>query len=140
MIAQFWLVHHRLFRRIIRHEDTVAARNFWFLFGISVLPFSTKLLGETHGNPLPVTLFSANLLLISGALSWLASSAERAGASILVTDKRELTMTSARRVTTAILFVLPGALAWLIRPGTAELLFLADVPGLLLARRRERGR
>ncbi len=144
VIAQFWLVHHRLFRRIIRHEDTVAARNFWFLFGISVLPFSTKLLGETHDNPLPVTLFSANLLLISGALSWLASSAERAGASILVTDKRELTMNSARRVTTAILFVLPGALAWVIRPGTAELLFLllflADVPGLLLARRRERGR
>lgn len=65
VIARFWQVHHRVFRRITRHEDSLAAHNFWFLFGISVLPFTTRLLGETKDNPLPVTMFSANLLLVS---------------------------------------------------------------------------
>ena len=77
MIAQYWLLHHRVFRRISRHEDTLAMRNFWFLFGISVLPFTTILLGRTTENPLAVTLFSANLLLISLTLAWLARTAER---------------------------------------------------------------
>ena len=63
VIAQYWLLHHRVFRRISRHEDTLAMRNFWFLFGISVLPFTTILLGRTTENPLAVTLFSASLLL-----------------------------------------------------------------------------
>lgn len=138
VIARFWQVHHRVFRRITRNEDSLAAHNFWFLFGISVLPFTTRLLGETKDNPLPVTMFSANLLLVSLALTWLTWGADRTGASEPQTDERQLLMTRARTVTTATLFVLPGALAWVIAPGTAELLylllFLADVPGQLALR------
>lgn len=144
VIAQFWMAHHRVFRRITRHEDNLASRNFWFLFGISVLPFTTKLLGETKDNPLPVTLFSANLLLISLSLMWVSSGAEKLGAAGPPTDERQRLMTRARLVTTATLFVLPGILAWVIRPNSAELLFLllylADAPGQFAARRRDRRR
>ena len=140
--ARFWIVHHRVFRRISRHEDVLALRNFWFLFGISLVPFSTGLLGRTTGNPLAVTIFSANLMLISLALAWLMQTAEQAGVAAPVTDERELLMTRARGITTATLFVAIGGLAWVIPPGTAELLFLlvylADLPGQLLVRRRER--
>ncbi|MGI8752952.1 MAG: TMEM175 family protein [Acidimicrobiales bacterium] len=140
VIARFWLLHHRVFRRVTRHEDSLAGRNFWFLFGISILPFTTRLLGQTSENPLPVALFSANLLLISLALTWLSSGAERAGAAPSMTGEREAVMGRARSITAPALFVLPGALAWVIRPGTAELLFLllygADLPGWLLLRRR----
>lgn len=142
VIAQFWVIHHRVFRRITRHEDSLAMRNFWFLFGISLLPFTTGLLGESDVNPLPVTLFSGNLLLISVSMSWLASSAERLGAAEPPLDERQIVMVRARRIATATLLALPGALAWVIRPGIAELLFLllllADVPGRLLAARRLR--
>jgi len=142
VIAQYWLLHHRVFRRISRHEDTLAMRNFWFLFGISLLPFTTILLGRTSENPLAVTLFSANLLLISLTLAWLARTAEQAGVAEPVSDKRQLLMTRARRITTATLIVAIAGLAWVIPPGRAELLFLllylADVPGRLLVRRRER--
>ena len=142
VIAQFWLLHHRVFRRITRHEDTLAMRNFWFLFGISLLPFTTILLGRTTENPLAVTLFSANLLLVSLTLAWLARTAERAGAAEPVSDERQLLMIRARRITTATLIVAIAGLAWVIPPGRAELLFLlmyvADVPGRLLVRRRER--
>jgi uncharacterized membrane protein len=142
VIAQFWLVHHRVFRRITRHEDSLATRNFWFLFGISLLPFTTALLGESKDNPLPVTLFSANLLLISLSLSWLAERAERVGVAVPRSDGREIMMARARSVTTATLFVVPGVLAWMIGPNRVEWLFLlllfADVPGRLLAQRLDR--
>ena len=141
VIAQFWLLHHRVFRRISRHEDTLALRNFWFLFGISLLPFTTVLLGRTTDNPLAVTMFSANLLLISLTLAWLMWTAEQAGIAEPVSEERRL-LTRARRITTATLFVAIGGLTWVIPPDTAELLFLlmylADVPGQLLVRRRKR--
>lgn len=148
VIARFWLIHHRVFRRITRHEDSLAGRNFWFLFGISVLPFTTRLLGETNDNPLPVALFSANLLFVSVALTWLSLGAAQAGAAEPLSgagqeDERQAVMTRARTVTSAVLFVLPGAVVWVIPAGTAELLFLllfgADLPGRLLLRRRGRG-
>lgn len=143
VIAQFWLAHHRVFRRVTRHEDFLAKRNFWFLFGISVLPFTTRLLGHTNDNPLPVALFSANLALVSLTLSWLTWSAERAGAAEPLTDQDQLLMMRARSVTTVTLIALPGVLAWVIQPGTAELLylllFLADVPGKLAVHRRKHG-
>jgi uncharacterized membrane protein len=142
VIARFWLIHHRVFRHITRHDDALAGRNFWFLFGISVLPFTTRLLGETNNNPLPVTLFSANLLLVSLALAWLSIGARRAGVAASMTDGREAVMARARTVTAPALLILPGALAWVIAPGTAQLLFLlmfgADLPGWLLLRRGQR--
>ena len=141
VIAQFWLLHHRVFRRISRHEDTLALRNFWFLFGISLLPFTTVLLGRTTDNPLAVTMFSGNLLLISLTLAWLMWTAEHAGLAEPVSEERQL-LIRARRITTAALFVAIGALAWVIPPDTAELLFLlmylSEVPGQLLVRRRKR--
>jgi hypothetical protein len=107
-----------------------------------LLPFTTILLGRTSDNPLAVTLFSANLLLISLTLAWLARTAEHAGVAEPVSDGRQLLMTRARRITTATLIVAIAGLAWVIPPGRAELLFLllylADVPGRLLVRRRER--
>ncbi len=142
--AQFWSVHHRLFRTVSRYDDSLAVRNFVFLFGISLLPFTTKLLGQvSDDNPLPVSLFSANLLLISVALGSLSKWIERHDAVRAVgRADRERLVARARRGTLAALTVLPGAVAWLIQPGTAELLFLllffADVPGQLLARARDR--
>lgn len=109
-----------------------------FLFGISVLPFTTRLLGETNDNPLPVALFSANLLFITLVLGWLGYGAAHAGTGP-PGDSRKATLTRARTVTTAVVVVLPGALAWVIDRGTAQLLFLlmfgADLPGRLLQRR-----
>jgi uncharacterized membrane protein len=139
VIAQFWLSHHRVFRGITRYDESIARRNCWFLFGISLLPFSARLLGQTSSNnPLPVTLFSANLLLVTLALTW---TSHGAGGQQRPEGERQLLLRRARTVTAATLFVLPGVLAWVIPPGTAELLFalqfLADVPGHLIVLRRQ---
>jgi uncharacterized membrane protein len=63
VIAQFWLVHHRVFGRITGQQEGLAWWNFAFLFTITVMPFTSDLLGEFAGNPLAVDIFAVNLLL-----------------------------------------------------------------------------
>lgn len=63
VIAQFWLAHHRVFRHVSGHHEGLAWWNFAFLFTITIMPFSSKLLGDNPGNPLVVDIFSLNLLL-----------------------------------------------------------------------------
>jgi uncharacterized membrane protein len=67
VIAQFWLVHHRVFRRITGQEEGLAWWNFAFLFTITIMPFTSDLLGEFSANPLAVDIFTVNLLLAAMA-------------------------------------------------------------------------
>ena len=60
VIAQFWLVHHRVFRRITGQQEGLAWWNFAFLFTITIMPFTSDLLGEFASNPLAVDIFAAN--------------------------------------------------------------------------------
>ncbi|HEY4463400.1 MAG TPA: TMEM175 family protein [Streptosporangiaceae bacterium] len=65
VIAQFWLIHHRVFRRFTGQPDGLVWWNFAFLFTITVMPFTSNLLGEYGSNPLAVDIFAFNLLLAS---------------------------------------------------------------------------
>jgi uncharacterized membrane protein len=67
VIAQFWLVHHRVFRRITGQQEGLAWWNFAFLFTITVMPFTSDLLGKFSENPLAIDIFAANLLLATAA-------------------------------------------------------------------------
>jgi amino acid transporter len=46
VIAQFWFVHHRVFRRITGQQEGLAWWNFAFLFTITIMPFTSDLLGK----------------------------------------------------------------------------------------------
>ena len=63
IIAQFWLTHRRVFRHVVGHRDSLAWWNFAFLATITIMPFTSSLLGEYPSNPLAVDIFAANLLL-----------------------------------------------------------------------------
>ena len=65
IIAQFWLVHHRVFRRITGQQEGLAWWNFAFLFTITLMPFTSNLLGKYSANPLAVDIFAFNLLAAS---------------------------------------------------------------------------
>ena len=53
--------HRRVFRHIVGHRDSLAWWNFAFLATITVMPFTSSLLGEYPRNPLAVDIFAANL-------------------------------------------------------------------------------
>ena len=63
IIAQFWLTHHRVFRHVVGHREGLAWWNFAFLATITIMPFTSSLLGEYASNPLAVDIFAVNLLL-----------------------------------------------------------------------------
>src|SRR5437762_11168012 len=45
-----WLNHHRLFNLITRSNHTLLILNLFLLFGITIVPFPTALLGEEIGH------------------------------------------------------------------------------------------
>src|SRR6185437_1386131 len=63
VIAQFWLIHHRVFRRITKQREGLAWWNFAFLFTVSVMPFTSDLQGKFADNPFAVDIFAANVYL-----------------------------------------------------------------------------
>jgi uncharacterized membrane protein len=65
VVAQFWLVHHRVFQHLAGQQEGLAWWNFAFLFTITIMPFASSLLGEYSDNPLAVDIFALNLLLAS---------------------------------------------------------------------------
>jgi uncharacterized membrane protein len=50
VIANFWLVHHRLYRSIDGYTIPLVWANFLWLLSIVFLPFSTELLGQASGS------------------------------------------------------------------------------------------
>ena len=77
IIAQFWLVHHRVLRTMRGHSEGLAWRNFAFLLTLTLMPFTSDLLGRYGHNPLAITLFGVNLVAISFTTQWIYLYADR---------------------------------------------------------------
>ncbi len=71
VIAQFWLVHHRILRTMRGHSEGLAWRNFGFLLALTLMPFTSDLLGRYGSNPLAITFFAINLLALSLSTQWI---------------------------------------------------------------------
>jgi uncharacterized membrane protein len=71
VIAQFWLVHHRILRTMRGHSEGLAWRNFAFLLTLTLMPFTSELMGRYSDNPLAITLFGINLVAISLSTQWI---------------------------------------------------------------------
>lgn len=72
VIAQFWLVHHRVLRGMRGHHEGLAWRNFGFLLALTLMPFTSDLLGRYGDNPLSVTLFGLNLVALTLSIQWIS--------------------------------------------------------------------
>lgn len=140
VIAHLWTVHHRLFRWVERHSATLAQRNLWFLFAIIVLPFTTALMGHAGNNPLPVVFFSANLILATLTLQWLAWTIRSEHLAAHAPDVREELAFRVRGITVLVLCAIPIALTW-VSTNIAEfsflLFFISNLPGRVWMSRRD---
>ncbi len=94
IIAQFWLTHRRVFRHLAGHRDSLAWWNFAFLATITVMPFTSSLLGEYSSNPLAVDIFAANLLLAVLATRVMSVLGRRWGANPKLRDPADANTSS----------------------------------------------
>lgn len=71
VIAQFWLAHHRVLRGTKGHSEGLAWRNFAFLLAVTLIPFTSDLLGRYGSNPVATTLFGLNVAALSLTTQWI---------------------------------------------------------------------
>jgi uncharacterized membrane protein len=113
VIAQFWLVHHRILRTLRGHSEGLAWRNFAFLLALTLMPFTSDLMGRYSDNPLSVTFFAINLLALSLSTQWIYLYAV---SHHLVVDKRrssyEERLGRVRSGLTVVVVAIAIALAW----------------------------
>jgi len=112
VIAQFWLVHHRVFRRIAGQREGLAWWNFAFLFTITVMPFTSDLLGEYASNPLAIDIFAVNLLAATVATQLTVVFVRRNNLLVAGTNEREMQAARLRVVAALFVIVLSIGLAW----------------------------
>ena len=122
VIAQFWLVHHRVFRRITGQQEGLAWWNFAFLFTITIMPFTSNLLGEFSANPLAVDIFAANLLLATVATELTVIYGRRKG--LVTAETAQETRAAQYRVAASVVvIVLSIGIAW-VNPDAAKYFWL----------------
>jgi uncharacterized membrane protein len=112
VIANFWLIHHRVFGQLAGQRESLAWWNFLFLFTISIMPFTSNLLGEYSENPLAVSIFAVNLLLASLATQATLEIGRRKGLTISKTDPRTARTGRLNALGTSAVILASIGLAW----------------------------
>jgi uncharacterized membrane protein len=69
-IGIYWNNHHHLFQLIHRINGRVMWANLHLLFWLSLVPFATAWMGESHFSTYPVVVYGT-LLLFSGFAYWI---------------------------------------------------------------------
>ncbi len=113
VIAQFWLVHHRILRSMRGHSEGLAWRNFGFLLTLTLMPFTSDLIGRYGSNPVAITLFGINLVAISLSTQWIYLYA--AGHNLMIDGAQSLHDERAARVRVVLVILIVGlsvVLAW----------------------------
>ena len=111
VIAQFWLVHHRVFRRITGQREGLAWWNFAFLFTITFMPFTSNLVGKFSANPLAVDIFAFNLLAAMLATHLTLTYGHRKNL-LTAGSPREIQVAQLRAAASAFVIVLSIGIAW----------------------------
>lgn len=113
VIAQFWIVHHRVLRGMRGHSEGLAWRNFGFLLTLTLMPFTSDLIGRYGDNPVAITLFGLNLVALSLTTQWIFLYA--AHHDLLTVAARSIHDERAARVRSVLVIAIVGislVLAW----------------------------
>jgi uncharacterized membrane protein len=132
VVAQFWLVHHRVFQHLAGQEEGLAWWNFAFLFTITIMPFTSDMLGEYGSNPLAVDIFALNLLLASLATQVTFELGRRQGLLTAGAHSSARRAGLLRGLGVAVVLIASMGLAWVDAANAKYLwLLLALVPRLV---------
>jgi uncharacterized membrane protein len=138
VIAQFWMVHRQVFRRLSDQEEGLEWVNFVFLFTITIMPFASDLLGDFVGNPLAVDIFALNLLLASLSTQAMIIIARRKG--LLISDAQERSARISAVVVPAVMAASIGLSWWSTSAAMYSWILIAVVPTVIERREARRAR
>ncbi|MDQ2885606.1 MAG: TMEM175 family protein [Chloroflexota bacterium] len=125
MVGNYWLVHHRMFRQIIKYDATLLWLNLTLLLFIAFLPVPTAFLGRYGDNSVITALYALTqtvITLIYLVIGWYTSSHHRLIPPSL--DEKTLRYAHWRSFITVSMFALSIGLAFL-NPQLAKLSWIA---------------
>jgi uncharacterized membrane protein len=139
VVAQFWLAHHRIFRQVTGHSEGLAWWNFGFLFAITLIPFTSGLLGDFPENPLAVDFFAGNMLLASLTTQATARYVRNHGLVSSTYSAEQHRAGQVRSATVAGIMLVSIAVAWL-SPDDAKYIWIAIafLPDIIIRATRPR--
>ena len=70
-VGIYWNNHHHMLQSVERVNGKVLWANLFFLFWLSLFPFTTSWLNESHPVPAPVPTALYGIVLLLAALSWI---------------------------------------------------------------------
>ncbi|HET6913143.1 MAG TPA: TMEM175 family protein [Rhodanobacteraceae bacterium] len=70
-VGIYWNNHHHMLQMVSHVNGKVLWANLFFLFWLSLFPFTTSWLNETHPMPAPVPTALYGIVLLLAALSWI---------------------------------------------------------------------
>jgi uncharacterized membrane protein len=126
VIAQFWLVHRHVFRLTGDRDAGMEWWNFAFLFTITVMPFTSTLLGDFVRNPLAVDIFALNLLIASLATQAMIIIGRRKG--LVISDAKARAGWISATVVPVVMVVSIGLSWWSTAAAMYSWLLIAVAP------------
>jgi uncharacterized membrane protein len=129
VIAEFWLVHRQVFRLVGDQEEGMEWWNFAFLFTITIMPFTSTLLGAFVRNPLAVDIFALNLLLASLATQAMIVVGRRRG--LLISDAKVRAGRISAAVVPIVMAVSIGLSWWSTAAAMYSWILMAVAPGII---------
>jgi uncharacterized membrane protein len=79
VIGRYWVAHHQFVALLARMDAGFISLNLVYLAFIAFLPFPTALLGNFFENPLSISIYAANVGIVSGMEVVLLRHAQRNG-------------------------------------------------------------
>lgn len=70
-VGIYWNNHHHMLQAVERVNGKVLWANLFFLFWLSLFPFTTSWLNESHPVPAPVPTATYGIVLLLAALAWI---------------------------------------------------------------------
>jgi uncharacterized membrane protein len=142
VVGQFWMVHHRMYGRLVRCDRGLLRINLVSLLTVSFMPFPAALLGEhsTADDQFPVVVFAASMTItsITFTATWLYAVRQGLVDRNLAPERRR-EFTTRSFVTSGVFLVSIGAaFLGLLSAALCWLVLLPMVRGLVVRRQRSR--
>ena len=129
-IGIYWKNHHHLVHTATRVTSSIVLANLNLLLWVSLIPFTTHWMGDSHFAEKPVVLYSANFLLAGTAYYLLQKAIEK---TVLPHDKMitALKQLSAKGIASQMAYVLSIVLAFFFPVVSVLISFIVAVIWLI---------
>jgi uncharacterized membrane protein len=123
-IAIYWVNHHHFFSRVTHSDWKLLWANNFLLFWLTVVPFTTAVVGDHPTEPVAVFIYGINLGLAAGAFALMAwyvfFKGDLASSAVTMIERRS----EFRKASVGAIVYLTAAVIGLLAPTVALALFL----------------